>query len=223
MHSIAQASTATPTADNDLGMPARVERDATRIMAAINPTVQVASLDAVTAALPDAVAQAMQTAVPHLYTPERACQFAEAMTAELQKAQTLTVAQSTLVADEGLGGWRTARVESDLRDIDDQRSAAENAETPFLGAEVVVTDYRSQAYGRQTEVWISYGITTGSVSPAKAREVLAAMRGFVYQLEAVVDLADRIAEDDFEGDPEIARLDREATDRRIRAVDEGRS
>ncbi|WP_371669998.1 hypothetical protein OG985_21585 [Streptomyces sp. NBC_00289] len=181
-----------------------------------------ASTDRVTAALPHAVAQAMQTAVPHLYTAERAAEFAEAMITELRKPQTLTPEQSTLVMDEGLGGWRTTRVETDLRDIDDQRTPAENGETPFLAAEVVVSDYRSRAYGRKTEVWVSYGLTTGSVTPAKAREVLAAMRGFASQLEAVVDLADEIAEDDFEGDPEIAAADRAAEDLRIKRITEAR-
>jgi hypothetical protein len=135
----------------------------------------------------------------------------------------LSTEQTTLVMDEGLGGWRTAPVESEMRDIDDQRLPAENAETPFLAAEIVMIDWRSQAYGRKTEVWLRYGLTTGSLTPAEAREALAEIKSFVPYLEAVVERAEEIGAGDFEGDPEVARLDREAEDRRIRAIDEARA
>ncbi len=134
----------------------------------------------------------------------------------------LTAAQSTFVPDDSLGGRLTAPVETALRDIDDSYSAAENEKRPFLAAKAVVSDYRSQAYGRHTEVWLDYGLTTASLTPAKAREVLAAMAGFYAQFEAVIELAEREAVKDFEGDPEIAKADREAEDRRIRAVTEAR-
>lgn len=129
----------------------------------------------------------------------------------------LTAAQSTPVLDDGMGARVTAPVETELRDIDDQHTPRENAETPFLAAQMVVSDYRSQAYGRRTEVWLSYGTSIGSLTSAKAREVLAAIKRFVPQLEAVVDLAEESAAGDFEGDPEIARLDQEAEQRRIEA------
>ncbi|MFF5004104.1 hypothetical protein ACFY3G_14815 [Streptomyces phaeochromogenes] len=135
----------------------------------------------------------------------------------------LTPAQSTLVLDDGLGAWRTAAVETALRNIDADCTAAENAETPFLGAEVVVSDDRAQAYGRRTKVWLQYGLTIGELPPAKAREVLAAIKGFIPQLEAVVALAEEIGAGDFEGDPEIARLDQAAERRRTRAIDEARA
>ncbi|WP_406488989.1 hypothetical protein [Streptomyces phaeochromogenes] len=135
----------------------------------------------------------------------------------------LTTEQRTLVHDEGLGAWRTEPVETELRDIDDQRTRAENAETSFLGAEVVMTDYRSQAYGRQTEIWLRYGITIGTLTPARAREALDAIKGFVPYLEAVVELAEEIGANDFEGDPEIAAADREAETRRHRAITEARA
>ncbi|MGW3936475.1 hypothetical protein [Streptomyces phaeochromogenes] len=135
----------------------------------------------------------------------------------------LTAAQRTLVLDDGLGAWRTAPVETEHRDIDDQRLPRENAETPFLTAEVVMTDYRSQAYGRQTEVWLGYGLTIGSLTPAKAREALDAIKDFVPYLEAVVELAEEIGARDFEGDPEIAAADREYEERRSRAISEARA
>ncbi|WUR84511.1 hypothetical protein OG967_39930 [Streptomyces phaeochromogenes] len=135
----------------------------------------------------------------------------------------LTTEQRTLVHDEGLGAWRTEPVETQLRDIDDQRTLSENAETSFLGAEVVMTDYRSQAYGRQTEIWLRYGITVGTLTPARAREALDAIKGFVPYLEAVVELAEEIGANDFEGDPEIAAADREAETRRHRAITEARA
>lgn len=57
------------------------------------------------------------------------------------------------------------------------------------------------------------GLHTAELSLAKAREALTSMRGFVAQLGAVVEQAEEIAADDFEGDPEVARLDREADNR----------
>ena len=63
----------------------------------------------------------------------------------------------------------------------------------------------------------------GELTPAQAREALDAMRDFLPRLEAVVAFAEQEAAGDFEGDPEIARLDREAEARRIRAITEGRA
>ncbi|MFF3346108.1 hypothetical protein [Streptomyces sp. NPDC002779] len=209
MPSIAQASTATPKPSD--------QRDDQ--LAAEAPT-----LVDLLAAIPHAVDTAMRAALPERYTPETAAQIAAGMIARLAApAPSLTAAQSTLTADIPLGGWMTAPVESALRDIDDSCSDAENAQLPFLAAKTVVIDYRSQAYGRRTEVWLDYGRTTGSLSPAKARIVLAAMRTFTDQFEAVIAFAEESAVRDFEGDPEIAAADREADDRRIRAITEGRA
>ncbi|MEU0822273.1 hypothetical protein [Streptomyces mirabilis] len=58
----------------------------------------------------------------------------------------------------------------------------------------------------------------GELNPAEARRTLEEMRGFVNRLEHVVKQAEEIARDDFEGDPEIARLDREAEDRRTQVI-----
>jgi hypothetical protein len=157
--------------------------------------------------------------LPYLVTqtPEQNRTRAEA---DERPENLLTPAQRTPVMDYGMGASTTGPVETTLRDIDDQCSARENEELPFLAAQMVVSDYRSQAYGRRTEVWLHYGRATGSLTPAKAREVLSAMRGFVDRLEAVVDLAEESAADDFEGDPEIARLDTEYEDRRIKRITE---
>lgn len=46
-----------------------------------------ADLDRLIAALPDAVAESMQTAIPHLYTPEKAAEFTAAMIAELRASR----------------------------------------------------------------------------------------------------------------------------------------
>lgn len=135
----------------------------------------------------------------------------------------LTPAQSTFTVDTGLGAHLTTPVETQLRDIDDNYRDAENQQIPFLAAKVVVFDDKPQAYGHHTQVWIDYGRTTGSVTPDKARQVLDAMRGFCDQLEAVVVLAEESAAGDFDGDPEIARLDMEAEDRRIKAINEARA
>ncbi|EPD56388.1 hypothetical protein [Streptomyces sp. HGB0020] len=150
-------------------------------------------------------------------------EFGVQVAAFLNEDGPLTAEQSTLTPDDSLGGWMTAPVETELRDIDDHCTPDENETLPFLAAKVVVIGYRQQAYGRRTQVWLDYGRTTGSLTPAKAREVLAAMASFCADFEAVIELAEREAIADFEGDPEIAAADREAEDRRIRAVTEGRA
>ncbi|MGW3416493.1 hypothetical protein [Streptomyces phaeochromogenes] len=120
--------------------------------------------------------------------------------------------------------WHAAaRVETQMRDVDVNYSARENDRVPFLGAQVVVTNDRAQAYGRRTSVWLDYGRSLGELTPEQARDALKAMRWFVERFEAVIDYAEKTSADDFDGDPEIARLDSEATDRRIRAVNEARA
>ncbi len=107
-----------------------------------------------------------------------------------EPAGLLTVAQQTLVFDAGLGAYRTARIETDMRDVDSISSDAENARTPLFSAEMVVAD--------QVELWFGYGTTIGEVSPGKAREIVAEMRAFAARLEALCDVADGIAADDYE-------------------------
>ncbi|KMS74526.1 hypothetical protein ACH49_22415 [Streptomyces leeuwenhoekii] len=124
---------------------------------------------------------------------------------------------------DGEPGWHaTAPIETEHRSIDDNFTAAENAQVPLLGAQIAVDNEKSQAYGRRTRVWLHLGNTTGTLTPNQARQALTAIRGFVAEFEAVVALAEKIGAADFEGDPEIARLDREAEDRRIAAVSQGR-
>jgi hypothetical protein len=123
--------------------------------------------------------------------------------------------------DPATTDWHvTSRIETQLRDIDSSYSPSENAELPWLAAQVVIVSDKPQAYGRTTRVWLDYGRTTGELSPVEARQALKAVRGFVTTFEAVVEAAERTAADDFDGDPEIARLDQEHEDRRIRAITE---
>lgn len=183
-------------------------------------------------ALPDAVATALQAVLPDQYTPELAAQIAEDATRRMRRAQGRPTAAQR--GAEWMARWScppwcisehgdrfgmdwhsTAPVETTLRDIDASTPESENARIPFLAARIVLSNDKAQAYGRETRVWLDYGTTTGELTAAKAREVLTAMRGFVTELEAVVDQAEEIAKDDFEGDPEVARLDREAGDRHI--------
>ncbi|MEV5182867.1 hypothetical protein AB0K88_24215 [Streptomyces werraensis] len=125
----------------------------------------------------------------------------------------LTEAQRTPVLDESVGFYRTTPIESAARDIDDQYTADENAAVPFLSAEIVISDWKTAeptqrsngmfgpgdtVDGRFTEVWLSYGTTTGTVTPAKAREMAAEMRSFAARLDALCDVADEIAADDYE-------------------------
>ncbi|MFJ2259927.1 hypothetical protein ACIOKD_16565 [Streptomyces sp. NPDC087844] len=152
--------------------------------------------------------------------PAVAALLADTDTAREHREPILTPEQSTFTLDYGLGAWRTTSAETELRGVD---ADGEDASEPFLAVEVVMSDYRPQAYGRTTKVWLQYGLTMGELTPVKAREVLAAIKGFVPQLEAVIALAEETGAGDFEGDPEIARLDQEAERRRTRAIDEARS
>ncbi|GGV13850.1 hypothetical protein GCM10010245_24120 [Streptomyces spectabilis] len=138
----------------------------------------------------------------------------------LNEDSPLTAAQRTLTLDTGLAAHRTTPIETALRDIDCE---SEHADLPWLSAEIVVLDDKPQAYGRTTNVWLAYGAAVTEMLPVQGREALAAMREFADRYEALLDLADEIAKGDFEGDPEITRLDQEAMDRHIRAVNEGRA
>ncbi|MEH0445460.1 hypothetical protein QA811_17810 [Streptomyces sp. B21-102] len=201
-----------------------------------------ASLERVTAALPDAIKQAMQAAIPETYTPELAAQFAEAMITELRKSpatsQPITAAERgtewTLrwgcpdfcIEEHGqphaLESHSTAPIKTSLRVADlDCSGYSDNGENlPWMTAQVVVANDKAQAYGRETRVWLGYGVHLAEVSPGKAREALATLHGFCAELEAVVDQADEIAKDDFEGDPEIAAAHEEAEYRRIKRISE---
>lgn len=199
--------------------------------------------DKLIAALPSAVHEAMRKTVPDEYTPEQADAFAAYMIAELtQPGQPangpLTAAQrgTEWMLRFGCPPWcienhgqpgalechATTLAETKLRisDVDSSGYSESGAALPWLSAQVVVMNDRAQAYGRETRVWLSSGVHLSEISPAKAREALEAMRGFVSQLEAVVDDADRIAADDFAGDPEIARLDTEAANARVKRITE---
>ncbi|MGA5599870.1 hypothetical protein ACPCUF_02330 [Streptomyces griseoincarnatus] len=107
-----------------------------------------------------------------------------------EPAGLLTEAQTTLTYDEGLDAHRTARIETDMRDVDSISSDAENARTALFSAELVVAD--------RAEIWFGYGTTIGEVSPGKAREIAAAMRDFADRMEALCDVADGIAAADYE-------------------------
>lgn len=166
-------------------------------------------------ALPDAVTTAMQAVLPEHYTPELAAQIAQDAIAGLRRRALLTKEQTTLTFDQGMPAHRTLPIESELRDLDPSQHWNSGDNQPWLAAEVVVHDDKPQAYGRKTEVWLSYGLHTAELSPPQGREALKAMRGFGDRYEALLDFADQVAADDHDGDPEIARLDREAEDRRI--------
>ncbi|MFG2311167.1 hypothetical protein ACGFS9_21230 [Streptomyces sp. NPDC048566] len=124
----------------------------------------------------------------------------------------------TLVHDYGLGAWRTTPIETDTREITD----GPTEDIPWLAAEIVVTDFRSQAHGRHTRLWLHNNRHTAQLTVDQARARLAEARGFLDQFEALLDHAETVAAGDFEGDPEIAAADREAEDRRIKAIGEAR-
>ncbi|CBG71906.1 hypothetical protein SCAB_48551 [Streptomyces scabiei 87.22] len=120
---------------------------------------------------------------------------------------------------DGEPGWHASvPIETESQDI----SSDLPADGPWLSAQIVVIDDKPQAYGRKTEVWVHYGPETGALSPAQTRQVARDARAFAERLEALANHAEQLAAGDFEGDPEIARLDREAEDARIRRITEGR-
>ncbi|MFH9941317.1 hypothetical protein ACH4OT_18600 [Streptomyces murinus] len=193
----------------------------------------------VIAALPEAMDAAMKETLPDQYTPELAAQIAAGAIRRMRawQQQPLTAAQRgpawitrygcnpecqlDHAGADGEPGWHsTAPIETEHRSIDDNHTVAENQALPLLGAQIVVSNERSQAYGRYTSVWLHLNATTGTLTVAEAREALTAIRGFAAEFEAVVDSAEVIAAADFDGDPEIAAADREADDRRIRAITE---
>lgn len=184
--------------------------------------------DKVIEVLPDVIDSAMRTTLPDEYTPEAAAAIAAAMTAELRhstgqpgtnRAQRWGC-PAWCVEEHGTPGAMDAHstrpVESTLlaADLDCSGYSTGSDNLPWLTAQVVVINDKPQAYGRETRVWLGYGVHLAELSPAKARQALDAMRAFTDQLAQVVDDAERIAADDFDGDPEIARLDMEAQDRR---------
>ncbi|WP_327662451.1 MULTISPECIES: hypothetical protein [unclassified Streptomyces] len=131
---------------------------------------------------------------------------------------TLTPAETTLVPDDSLGAHRTTPIETETREIIDGAPA----ELPWLAAEIVVNDYRSQAYGRRTELWLHNDRDTVELTPAEARVRLRDARAFLDRFELLIDHAETVAAGDFEGDPEVYAADREAEDRRIKAISKAR-
>lgn len=187
---------------------------------------------------------AMPTALPDRYSPELAAQFAETMANSLRQQQEqhpLTAAQrgaewmarwgcpGFCVEEHGKSGalecHSTAPVETTLRaaEVDCNGYSTGSDNLPWMTAQVVVNNDKAQAYGRVTKLWLGYGVHLAEISPAEARRALDAMRAFTVRLAAVVDLAEQTAADDFSGDLEIARRDTEATNRRVRAITEGRA
>lgn len=180
----------------------------------------------------DTILNQVEAHLPHV-DPDLAEHGRRALTFA-RASRHLTREQMELTYDEDLGGHRTTPIETPMRDIDDQHTDEENAVVPLFSVEVVVTDWKAlppveaggrfvsggSVDGRFTEMWFRHGDTTGTVTPAKAREIAAEMRSFAARLDALCDVADEIAADDFQLDPEASRLKREELDRRIRAVNE---
>ncbi|MFI0134754.1 hypothetical protein [Streptomyces luteogriseus] len=184
-----------------------------RMLAAVAPTGRPHPLLAAEAAEDDEQA-AYASADRYIARehPEVAAFLAEDRARDAERASLLTEAQRALTYDEGLGAHRTAPIESAMRDIDDEHTPDENAAVPLLGAEVVVTNWKpseplqedgmfrpgTAVEGRFTQLWLMYGTSTGTVSPAEAREIVAEMRDFAARLEVLCDVADAIATDDYE-------------------------
>jgi len=181
--------------------------------------------DQLCAALPSAVDEAMRSALPGQYTPEIAAAIAEGMVALLSQPEQrpLTAAQrgTEWMARWGCPGWcvtehgqplaleshSTAPVETTLRaeEIDCSGYSKNGERLPWMTAQVVVNGDEGEGFGRETRVWLGYGVHLAEISPVEARRALDSLRGFVTQLSAVVDFADQVAADDYAGKGEVAR------------------
>ncbi|MFE2828481.1 hypothetical protein [Streptomyces sp. NPDC059271] len=202
----------------------------------VRPRIEGDTLD-----LTAAVDQAMRKTLPTEYTPELAAQIAADTEARLnQPARPLTAAQR---GDEWMNRWgcpgfcveahgdpmaseahSTAPVETPLRvsELDHSGYSSNGEDLPWMTAQVVVVNEKAQAYGRATQIWLGYGVHLAEMTPAQGRAALDELRAFTVRLAAVVDLAEQVAADDFPGDPEVARLDTEATEKRIAGVSKRR-
>lgn len=112
-------------------------------------------------------------------------------------AGALAPEHTALTFDEGMIAYRTAPIESKLRDLDSTQHWGDATGLPWLAAEVVI-HAEEPSFGRQTQVWLTYGVHTGELSPAQGREALAAMREFADRYERLLDYADQVAVDDTE-------------------------
>ncbi|GHC27034.1 MULTISPECIES: hypothetical protein [Streptomyces rochei group] len=113
------------------------------------------------------------------------------------QAAALAPEHTALTFDECMIAHRTTPIESGLRDLDADQHWGDASALPWLAAEVVI-HAEEPGYGRKTEVWLSYGVHTGELSPAQGREALKAMREFADRYEQLLDFADQVAADDAE-------------------------
>ncbi|QJS13223.1 hypothetical protein HKX69_30055 [Streptomyces argyrophyllae] len=92
----------------------------------------------------------------------------------------------------------TAPVETSLRAAEiDCSGYSENGEgLPWLTAQVIVHNEQDDPRGRETQVWLGYGVHLAEISPAQARQALDSLRAFTTRLAAVVGLAEQVAADD---------------------------
>jgi len=195
------------------------------------------------AAIPGAIDEAARATLGEQYNPQVAADIAANMVALLSQPKPqrpLTAAQrgTEWMAKWGCPGFcvqehgqpeasefhTTAPVETALKasEVDCSGYSQGTDNLPWMSAQTVVSNDQAQAYGRRTNVFLGYGVHLAEISPAEARRALDAMRAFTVRLAAVVDFAEQTAADDFAGDAEIARLDREADARRRAAIDEAR-
>ncbi|MBU5944900.1 hypothetical protein [Streptomyces sp. PAM3C] len=101
----------------------------------------------------------------------------------------LTEAQRRPVYDEDGGYYATAPITTAVRDID----ADDPHDGPFLEARIVLQPWDGQEHGRYTRIWVSYGASTGELTPAQARQVARRLGDFGVQLLALADHADTVA------------------------------
>ncbi|MFD5862607.1 DUF6907 domain-containing protein [Streptomyces chartreusis] len=181
--------------------------------------------DQLCAALPEAVDAAAQATLGEQYSPEIAAAIATEMVALLSQPEQrpLTAAQrgTEWMARWGCPGWcvtehgqplaleshSTAPVETTLHaeEIDCSGYSKNSERLPWMTAQVVLNGDEGEGFGRETRVWLGYGVHLAEISPVQARRALDAMRGFVTRLSAVVDFADQVAAEDYPGTGEAGR------------------
>lgn len=193
------------------------------------PEAEHADLDKVIAATPDAVRVAIEKAIPDRYTPELVAQISADVIAQLNAIRTpsaqATASQHTpwCVMDhagaDGVPGWcsgPTAQVTAPTTSADHN---PDREPLPVLAARVAQCNDNPEAFGIKTQIWFEADTELYELDVPQARTMVARLKAFVPQLEAMCEQLERAAVDDRPGDPEAQARYMAALDARIKDAD----
>lgn len=124
---------------------------------------------------------------------------------------------------DGTPGWhqgRTVKVTAPTSTFGVPDSS--EPESTVLAARITQVTEDHEAFGLKTTVWLDVGTEILELNVPQARALFAAMRRMLPALEAMCDQAERLAEDDHPGDPEIKARVMARVDAHIKAITDGR-